>query len=152
MDVKNIFKTICVIIALTLCSDIRAAEIRIVFIVNRENPVTQISARDLTDYYKKQKRFWPDETPVRWVDRNPGSPERDAFLKAILKQSESSIDLYWFGQKLHSGDSMPLQVSSDEKVIEFVKSFKGAIGYISSSNRLAGEGVKEVRIAGMPVE
>jgi ABC-type phosphate transport system substrate-binding protein len=141
------FRILFVFLGLMLCSDSRA-ESRIVFIVNRDNPATQISARDLVDFYEKKKRFWPDETPIRWVDRIPGSPERDAFLKDIIKQSESSIDMYWYGQKLHSGDSIPLQVRSDEMVIEFVKSFKGAIGYVSSTTRLSGEPVKPIKVTG----
>jgi ABC-type phosphate transport system substrate-binding protein len=144
------WKTLLIFLALvglTVSSNSRA-EPRLVMIVNQDNPATQISLRDLADFYEKKKRYWPDDTPVRFVDRNPGSPERKTFLRTILKQSESSIDLYWYGQKLHSGDSTPLQVSSDEMVIEFVKSFKGAIGYVSLSTRIAGEPVKVIKVTG----
>lgn len=85
----------------------QAAEI--VFIVNVQNPTTQLSDEDVRNYYFKKKRHWPDETSVRFIDRSPGSPVRDSFLKNYLHKTGSDIELYWIGQKLYAGDSAPLK-------------------------------------------
>lgn len=120
----------------------------ILFIVNKSNPMTSIGLRDLIDYYQKKQREWPDGSPVRFIDRNPGSPERQVFLREVLHQSESDVDLFWYGEKFHSGTSVPIQVSNDDLVIEMVKSFRGAIGYVSSSTKIKGDDVKEIRLTG----
>jgi ABC-type phosphate transport system substrate-binding protein len=121
----------------------------IVFVVNNSNPATSVGILDLIDYYRKSRREWPDGAPVRFIDRNVGSAERQAFLREVLKQSESDVDLFWLGQKLRSGNSTPLQVPSDDLVIEMVKSFQGAIGYVSATKKLDGMGVKPIRVNGL---
>jgi ABC-type phosphate transport system substrate-binding protein len=127
----------------------------IVFIVNGSNPATSVGVLDLVDYYEKRRRQWPDGETVRFIDRNVGSSERQTFLRDVLKQSESDVDLFWLGQKLHSGNSLPIQVSSDDLVIELVKSFRGAIGYIAASNissspkTLEARGVKQIHVNGL---
>jgi ABC-type phosphate transport system substrate-binding protein len=126
------------------------AEPSIVFIVNKQNPENTINVRDVVDYYEKRKRQWPDGTPVRFIDRNPGSPTREAFLQGILKQSESDIDLFWFTQRLRSGSSIPIQVSTDSLVIEMVKSFRGAIGYVSASAKLSNAPIKVIQVIETP--
>jgi ABC-type phosphate transport system substrate-binding protein len=134
-----------------LCSlpHMASCDSSIVFIVNNANSATSVGILDLIDYYRKTRREWPDGTPVRFVDRNVGSAERQAFLREVLKQSESDVDLFWLGQKLHSGNSTPIQVSGDDLVIEMVKAFQGAIGYVSSSKKLDGTGVKPIHVIGL---
>jgi ABC-type phosphate transport system substrate-binding protein len=127
-------------------SDEPGANIGIVFIVNSHNPVSSVSVRDLTDYYQKTKRQWPDGSAVRFIDRDVGSPERAVFLSRILKQSESAVQLYWYGKKLHSGDSIPIQVSTDTMAIETVATFDGAIGYVSSHAQLKDPRIKAISV------
>ncbi|MEK7357390.1 MAG: substrate-binding domain-containing protein [Bdellovibrionota bacterium] len=118
----------------------------LVFIVNLENPSTTISASDLRDFYFKRKRSWPDGTGVRFIDRTTGSALRQEFTRSILQKKVDEIDMYWIGQKLYSGDSAPLQESSDAMTIRFVESFKGAIGYVSTSTDLTEKKVKVVKV------
>lgn len=124
------------------------------FIVNIQNPYKSISVRNLVEYYKKKIREWPNGVQVRFIDRNVGSSERLEFIHNYLKLSESDVDLFWIGQKLRTGDSMPIQVSSDRMVIEMVKSFLGAIGYIrTSAAGMVGNGshnVKTIQVSGTP--
>ena len=110
--------------------------------------MTSLGLRDLIDYYQKKQREWPDGVLIRFIDRNPGSPERQTFLRDILHQSESDVDLFWYGEKFRSGTSIPIQVGSDDLVIEMVKSFRGAIGYVSSQSKIKGEDVKEIKLTG----
>ena len=128
------------------------ADTGILFIVNRQNPVTSVSLRDVLDYYFKKNRQWPDDVPVRFIDRNSASPERQAFLNRYLRKSSSDVDLYWFGQKLHTGDSVPIQVGSDSMVVQLVKSFRGGIGYISASAPINDKLIKIIKITGMTQE
>jgi ABC-type phosphate transport system substrate-binding protein len=121
----------------------------IVFIVNSRNPVTSISREDLIEYYEKRRRLWPNGGEVRFIDRSPGSPERAAFLSEVLAESESDVQLYWFNQKFRSGNRMPIETSSNEMTIEAVRSFEGAIGYVSPSVASNAKGVKVIKVTGL---
>jgi len=118
----------------------------LVVIVNSENPASSIKESDLRDYFFKRKRQWPDGTVVRFLDRTPDVPARKTFLKNILKKSSEDVDLFWIGQKLYSGDSAPLREPSDAMTVQFVESFKGAIGYLTNPSLAAGKNVKIVKV------
>jgi ABC-type phosphate transport system substrate-binding protein len=118
----------------------------LVFIVHATNPVSEISTAELRDYYFKKKRQWPDGGGVRFIDRSTDSEIRKTFLQTVLKKTTAETDLYWIGQKLYSGDSAPLQESSDRMVMQFVTAFPGAIGYVSSSVLLTSKDIKPIKI------
>lgn len=102
----------------------------IVFVVNRENPTNELTLEQIRNYYYKISRRWPNGEEVRFIDRS--SPQlREVFLKKILRKTNSEVELFWIGQKLYTGNNAPLREASDRITIEFVSSFKGAIGYIS---------------------
>lgn len=124
----------------------------IIFIVNNGNPVTALSTAEIADYFLKRNKHWPDGTSVRFIDRNTGSPERKLLLSGVLRQSPADIDLFWIGQKLRMGDSAPLQVLSDQTVLEFVAAFRGGIGYVSAATPLKGVDVKVVKVTDLPKE
>lgn len=137
-------KKIFLITLLLLNPLAKAADI--VFIVNAQNPVTQVSSDDIRNYYFKKKRRWPDDTSVRFIDRSPGTPLRDIFLKNYLHKSGSDNELYWIGQKLYTGDSAPLKESTDEMTMQFVAAFKGAIGYVAAGTDLGNKDVKVIKV------
>jgi ABC-type phosphate transport system substrate-binding protein len=139
-------KKFTLITLLLLASISTGAADSIIFIVNGQNPVSQLSAEDVRNFYFKKKRRWPDDTSVRFIDRSPGSPLRDSFLRNYLHKTGSDVELYWIGQKLYTGDSAPLKESSDEMTMQFVAAFKGAIGYVSSGAQLGTRNVKAVKI------
>lgn len=115
----------------------------IVFIVNIQNDNTSVSSKDLLDFFLKRKRTWPDGSKVRFIDRKE-SPERRYFLSQIVKKSAEELDAYWIGQKLYSGDSAPVQSSSDSMSIQFVSTFKEAVGYISADTLIKNKNVKVI--------
>jgi ABC-type phosphate transport system substrate-binding protein len=119
----------------------------LVFIVNAENPETEINQSTISDFYFKRKRRWEHGEPVRFIDRNADASLRDTFLRTILNKTTSEVELYWIGQKLYSGDSAPLRETSDSATIRFVASFKGALGYISTAGELAEKNVKIIKVA-----
>ncbi|MGE3684072.1 MAG: hypothetical protein AB7G93_20315 [Bdellovibrionales bacterium] len=122
-----------------------AAADSIVFIVNIENPAVNITEKRLNDYFLKREKVWPDRTPVRFIDRTESS-ERKVFLSSILNKSTGELDEFWIGQKLYTGDSAPVQSASDSMSIQFVSTFKGAIGYISSKTPLRSKSVKIIEV------
>jgi ABC-type phosphate transport system substrate-binding protein len=119
----------------------------VVFIVNAQNPAKSISKIQLSNFFLKKEREWPDGTSVRFIDRKDGSEARTTFLSQYIGKTGKDVDLYWIGQKLYSGDAAPMQVDSDSSVISLVSSLKGAIGFVSPKSVL-GTGVKKIDITG----
>ncbi len=109
---------------------ISAARAEIAVIVNAQNPINSISRSQLSDYFLKRVRSWPDGVPMRFFDRSD-SDVRRAFLRNIVRKSSRDIDMFWIGQKLYSGQSAPTQVSSDSTTEIMVSRFPGGIGYVS---------------------
>jgi ABC-type phosphate transport system substrate-binding protein len=124
----------------------------LVFIVNGNNPVTEVSANDIRDYYFKRKRQWPSGESVRFIDRSLTSNIHDIFVRRILRKSNSDVELFWIGQKLYTGDSAPLRETSDNSTIQFVSTFKGAIGYVSTSTVIGEQNVKVIKVTGSKKE
>ena len=66
------------------------------------------------------------------ISANKGVHRR--FLKEYVGKSSSSFNSYW-KKLVFSGEAdMPQKLASDKKVMEFVKSNSGGIGYISASS------------------
>lgn len=123
----------------------------IAFIVNSDNPVGQLSAQEVTDFFLKKTRHWRGGDSVRFIDRRENSPQRSVFLREILKKTSRDLELYWIGEKLYTGASAPIQVEPDAAVATLVASFKGAIGYVGSDFKGA-KGVKVIPITDREIE
>jgi ABC-type phosphate transport system substrate-binding protein len=125
-----------------------AQSVEIVFVVNIQNEADSVSIKELSEFYFKKKRHWPNGKIVRFIDRNPGSPERKHFLKYVLNKQETETDLYWIGQKLYTGNSAPIQVDTDSLAIQMVRAFDGAITFLKKTDapQLKSRGVKMIRV------
>lgn len=135
-----------VLLLFFLVSPARAEEI--IFIVNNENKLSEISQDEVVDFFFKRKRHWPDGERVRFIDQKDGSAEKQAFLKTILGKTARDLDLFWIGEKNFNGQGAPIQAPSEDMVISTVASLPGAIGYISASHQQELVRVKRILIKG----
>lgn len=115
----------------------------VTIIVNEQNPINEISQTQIQNLFLKKNRQWPNGQAVRFFDRRDDSAERKHFLSQYIRKTSRDIELYWIGQKLYSGNSAPIQVSTDSMMVSMVSRFPGAIGYVSS-NFQGGPGVKKL--------
>lgn len=114
-------------------------------IVNANNPVSSVDARQLSRMFRKEITRWADGTPVAPVDQKADSPARAAFSTGVHGRSPALIAEYW-RQQIFSGRSIPpAEKASDAEVMEFVRTNPGAVGYVSATAPL-GAGVKAVTI------
>ncbi|MES2857046.1 MAG: hypothetical protein V4692_14350 [Bdellovibrionota bacterium] len=133
------------VLVLASASSSVAAE-KLTFIVNHENPVTSLTINEVRDYYFKKNRTWPDGTSVRFIDADETTGAKKAFLSDYLERSSKDVNLYWIGQKLYSGNSAPLQESSESMIVQFVGSLKGAIGYVTDPALATAKDVKIIKV------
>jgi ABC-type phosphate transport system substrate-binding protein len=91
-------------------------------------------ARELVaDIFLKKTTRWPDGSPISAVDLRFGSSVRQHFSEQVLLRSASAVRNYW-QQRIFTGRGVPPpELDSDEAVIRYVQSRRGAVGYVSES-------------------
>jgi ABC-type phosphate transport system substrate-binding protein len=108
--------------------------ISVIFIVHPENPLKELSTQEVSDFYFKRNRYWPDGTKVRFFDQKSSSPERLWFIQKILKKTPRELDLFWIGEKNFNGQGAPIIAPNDDMVVSSVATVPGAIGYVSGDD------------------
>jgi ABC-type phosphate transport system substrate-binding protein len=116
-------------------------------VVNRSNPMSEISLADLRKLYRGQRSRWSNGRRVTLVMRDPGTPEREAILQTLYGVDE---DAYRRGflQAVFTGEAIgaPRVLASPNGVLRFVFNVPGAIGYVRASEVDAT--VKTLRVDG----
>ena len=116
----------------------------LVVIVNTARPQTSLSRSFVAAVFLKKTTVWDDGATVRPVDLRPDAPIRTAFSDQILQRPLGAVRMYW-EQRIFSGrDVPPIELDSEDAVVQYVATHPDAIGYVSSTTRLAG--VKAVGI------
>lgn len=121
------------------------AALSIDLIVNADNPAESITAAEVTSYFMKKERKWPNGDAVRFFDYRDENEARAAFLKTYINKTSREIELFWIGEKIYTGNIAPIQISSDSMMIAMVARFPGGIGYISKSAPITKQ-VKRLKV------
>lgn len=113
-------------------------------VINKDNPTESLDAKTVERMFFKKWKRWEDGelvVPVNQVN----SPVREAFTRGIHKKDVSAIMKYWQRMIFSGRDVPPPELESDAEVLDFVKTNRGAIGYVSSDTKLI-DGVRELAI------
>lgn len=112
-------------------------------VVNDSRP-SSLTRQQVADLFLRRASHWPDGSPVSPIDLTVNEPTRAVFSKAIFGRSPEGIVHHW-QQQMSAGRGVPPLVKSEPDMLAFVKSTKGAIGYVAPSTLLP-EGVKPVML------
>ena len=144
-------RTFCALLASLLAlapgdADAQAPE-PIAIVVNRNNPLTEISLADLRRVYRGQRTRWTNGRRVTLLMRDPGAPERDAILRSVYGLDETEYRRSYL-QAVFSGQASdaPRTLASSNGVLRFVYNVPGAIGYVRA--RDVDATVKTLRVDG----
>lgn len=113
-------------------------------VIHKDNPTESLDAKTVERMFFKKWKRWDDGelvVPVNQVN----SPVREAFTRGIHKKDVSAIMKYWQRMIFSGRDVPPPELPNDADVMEFVRTNRGAIGYVSSATELI-EGVRELPI------
>lgn len=75
---------------------------------------------------------------VQPVNLKTGSGSRDLFIRTIIKQSDDDYVAYWIVRRAIGKGTPPLELESDQEVLDYVRSTPGAIGYIDEAHSTSG--------------
>jgi hypothetical protein len=119
-----------------------AASFRVV--VNESNPVTTISADDLSELFLKRRTSWPGGLSAQPVDQPARAAVRESFSTVALDRPVRAMVAYW-QQQIFSGRGVPpLELATETEVVEYVRANEGAVGYVSAVVDTRGLKVVEV--------
>jgi ABC-type phosphate transport system substrate-binding protein len=91
----------------------------------------KIPRETLALIFLKKATRWGDGSRVVPVDQSTRSEVRARFSKDVLGQTIDGIQNFW-SQQMAEGTFPPPVKASDAKVLEYVASTPGAIGYVSA--------------------
>ena len=116
-------------------------------VVNRSNPMNEVSLSDLRKIYRGQRTRWSNGRRVTIVMRDPGTPERQAILRSLYGLDEEEYRRS-FLQAIFTGEASdaPKMLATPNGVLRFVFNVPGAIGYVRASEVDAS--VKTLRVDG----
>lgn len=116
-------------------------------VVNRSNPMTEISLADLRRVFRGQRSRWSNGRRVTLVMRDRGAPEREAILRSLYGLAEEDYRRTYL-QAVFSGEASdhPKTLASTNGVLRFVYNVPGAIGYVRASE--VDPSVKTLRVDG----
>jgi len=116
-------------------------------VVNRSNPLSEISFSDLRRVFRGQRSRWSNGRRVTLVMRDHGAPERSAILQSLYGVAEEDYRRTYL-QAVFSGEATdaPKTLTSSYGVLRFVYNVPGAIGYLRA--RDVDTTVKMLRVDG----
>ncbi|MDQ2657831.1 MAG: hypothetical protein M3Y60_10455 [Bacteroidota bacterium] len=134
---KTIF--IAAVLHLTATVFLNPAPSEIAIIVNKENPVGQLSAGEAKLYWlRKIKKRWPVVNKnIKPVDRKTSNADQETFYSKVLGMSASDVETYFNEKQYESGEKPQDKFSSDEAIIDFVSQEVGAIGFVNVASLTA---------------
>ena len=134
-------------LATALVSVALASEPAVAFriVVHPENAATTLSREFLTDAFLARTKRWPDGETISPVDQRISAPVRAHFSEQVLRRSVHAVRNYWH-QRIFAGRGVPPpELDSDEAVLRYVGSRRGAVGYVSGQAEIGSLKVVTLR-------
>lgn len=114
-------------------------------VVHPDNPTASLSREFLSDAFLAKTKRWPGGEAISPVDLRFEAPARARFSEQVLRRSVFAVRAYWH-QRIFAGRGVPPpELDTDEAVMRYVASRRGAVGYVSGQATTASVKVVAVR-------
>jgi ABC-type phosphate transport system substrate-binding protein len=112
-----------------------AAVESLAIVVNRANPVDDLSFSELRRILLGNRSHWTNGRRITLVMREPGEPERKTILRDVCGMSEDQLKTH-FLHGLYTGEILvsPKILASPVGVRKFIFNVPGAIGYMRAGD------------------
>jgi ABC-type phosphate transport system substrate-binding protein len=106
-------------------------------IANNSVRVNTLPKKAVADVFLKKTSSWEGGGSIVPVD-NAAAAVRDEFSRMVLGKATAAVKSYW-NQQIFSGRNVPpVEKSSDEEVLAFVRGTPGAVGYVAAGTQADG--------------
>lgn len=128
----------------SLSSFVQAKQLAL--ITDTANATTNLTTAELVKIFNQHTRTWPDGKPILLVLRDPGTEDMQLVLRKVLSMSPEQAREF-----IQSHKNNIVIADSDDSVLRFVSSNRGAIGVVDLYSLT--KGVTVLKIDGkLPVE
>jgi ABC-type phosphate transport system substrate-binding protein len=114
-------------------------------IAHPSTTVSSLNRAQLSAIFMRRTRSWRDGTEVRPVEPPSRSRVREQFSRAVHGKSVAYVTRYWHRVIFAGRGVPPEELPSDAAVLAFVKTNRGAIGYVDGAT-LPGGDVKVITV------
>jgi len=115
-------------------------------VADSANSTTNLTSADLIKIFAAHTRNWPDGKPITIVLQDPSSADMQVVVRKLFNMNSDQARGF-----IHAHPGMIVVVDSDDAVIRFVSSTRGAIGVVDLYSLT--KDVNVLRIDGkLPVE
>jgi ABC-type phosphate transport system substrate-binding protein len=119
---------------------------QLAIVVDKANAASNLTASELVKIFNAQSRTWPDGKPITVVMRDPSSADMQLVLRKLLNMTQEQARAF-----IQAHRPAIMVADSDDAVLRFVSTSRGAIGVVDLYS-LTG-GVNVLKIDGkLPVE
>ncbi len=100
-------------------------------VVNKSVPLSTFSPEELQAIFSMQKRHWPGQRQIKVFTLPDTSQAHKDFVKHDLRMYAHQIRRIW-DRMIYSGSGIPpVELSSEEEMIEKIANTPDAIGYLT---------------------
>jgi ABC-type phosphate transport system substrate-binding protein len=107
------------------------AEIAVV--VNKDNPVDDVSLKELTAIFELKKQNWRGSEQIYLVLLKSGQVESDIVLDKVYRRSDAAMIKFWKNIQFNGLGKIPKKWSSSADAKIVVSKVPKSIGYIDAS-------------------
>jgi ABC-type phosphate transport system substrate-binding protein len=134
---------LCFFLAVTGNTAVHGMDIAIV--VNKDNPVDELSMREVEAIFELRQQFWRGGERVYVIIQQAHRAEKNVMLKKVYRQTDEGLNKYLL-QRMFTGEisDFPQIESSNDKVKQEVRKRPNAIGFIDA--KTADDSVKVLKI------
>ena len=103
----------------------------LVIVVNRSNPVDNLTSAELRKIFLGNRSHWGNGRRITLVMREPGEPERNTIVHDVCSMTEDQLKNHYL-HGLYTGEILvsPKILASPVGVRKFIFNVPGAIGYL----------------------
>jgi ABC-type phosphate transport system substrate-binding protein len=121
----------------------QAAGVKVV--VHTTNALDSITKAKVAELFLKRVTRWENGRAVTPVDQSEKNAARGVFTKEILGKEVLWVKSYWQKMIFSGRATPPAELSSDNEVLELIRTSTDAIGYVSDTATIPA-GVKTLTV------
>jgi len=128
-----VFRLISILAFALFCCGLKAQSFSSYQVIGNNTGVKSISESNFKSYMKGKYNFWDNDNQVLIVLPSSNHPDAEDISKLVYAKSHTSVRKYWLSLVFQGRVASPKFCDTDEEMIEFVKSKKGAIAIVKRS-------------------
>lgn len=126
-------------LALLFPAALRGQDVAYRVIVHRANTVSRLSREQVSRIFLRKITQWDNHQPVLPVDQGSDSPVRRTFTKHVHLKTIAAVQTWWQQQTFAGVAVAPPERTSDNDVLDYIRHYPNAIGYVRSGTPLGGD-------------